>query len=100
MGLGVANLERHSACVREMRVDEKRETERNERPHVGQDNERRFCESAGRWQSAVKLLGTSQTTPYLITTTHLLATRQTSLGSQRQLGSSTAARTTTDRSLP
>ena len=42
MGLGVANLERHSACVREMRVDEKRETERNERPHVGQDNERRL----------------------------------------------------------
>jgi hypothetical protein len=48
MGLGVANLERHSACVREMSIDEKRETERNERPHAGQDNERRLCGRAGR----------------------------------------------------
>lgn len=46
MGLGIADLERDSACAREMSIDKKRETERNERPHVGQDNERRSCESA------------------------------------------------------
>jgi len=53
MGLSVANLKRHYACMRETRVDEKSETERNEMPHVGQDNERSWCGRAGRWWSLV-----------------------------------------------
>lgn len=48
MGLGVANLERHSASVRKMGVDEKGETKRNDRPHVGRDNEWKSCGRAGR----------------------------------------------------
>ena len=40
MGLGVANLEGHSSCIREMSIDEKRKKKRNGRPHVGQGNER------------------------------------------------------------
>lgn len=43
MRLGVANLEGHSACVREADIDKKRETERNDGPHVGQGNERRLA---------------------------------------------------------
>ena len=39
--------------MRETRVDEKSETERNEMPHVGQDNERSWCGRAGRWWSLV-----------------------------------------------
>lgn len=48
MGLGVANSERHSASVREVSIDEKGETERNERPHVGRDNEWRSCGGSGK----------------------------------------------------
>jgi len=55
MGLGVADLERHSPRVHEISIYEKRETERNERPHVGRDNERRRGErgDGGRWLQAL-----------------------------------------------
>lgn len=39
MGLSVADLKRNSARMYEMSIYEKREIERNERPHVGRDNE-------------------------------------------------------------
>ena len=61
MGLGVADLEGYSARVHEMSIYEKRETERNERPHVGRDNEW-GARRAGRWWSLVTSADCDQVT--------------------------------------